>query len=190
MHWLYPGIATQKLGPNLVQASIKTMDYKRMAGGGSTSWSATWESCLYARLGKGDEAWAALQRTVDKFTTPRLMSLHPSLGPVDEKNCRTCYRPRAPGTTAEPSGTNEGKYPAGRKTSGTKKRTLTTQDGSMFQLDGNLGFAAATVEMLLHSHVRGEITILPALPHVWAQEGGAVEELHGRGHVLCGKLVS
>lgn len=59
----------------------------------------------------------------------------------------------------------------------THEGPTTSVTGGIYELDGNTGFTAGVVEMLLHSH-RGELHILPAVPSSWST---------GRFHGLVGQ---
>lgn len=52
---------------------------------------------------------------------------------------------------------------------------------STFQCDGNLGFTAGVVEMLVQSHDRGVVHLISAVPEECDESGGRVSGLVGRG---------
>ncbi|KAL4927233.1 glycoside hydrolase family 95 protein [Aspergillus undulatus] len=121
---LHPGTQFSPLtNTTLSSAAEKLLDKRLEDGSGSTGWSNAWFINQYARLGRGEDAWAQLEKW---------FSLYPL------------------------------------------RNLWNTDDGAMFQIDGNLGVTGGITEMLLQSHM-GIVHILPALP------GDSVPEGYARG---------
>ena len=160
-HWshLYPlhpgGTIDPLVEPALAAAARASLERRLRHGGGHTGWSAAWAVSLWARLGEGGLAHAALRHTLHEFTSPALLGLHPPLkgrGGSVAGRCVTCV--------GRSGGTGEG----------------------VFQLDANSGAAAGVAEMLLQSHsARCQVHLLPALPPTWTE--GAAHGLRARGAI-------
>lgn len=63
--------------PDLWRAAEVALDRRLAAGGGHTGWSRSWVACLYARLGRTDDAWRHLTHLITDFATDSLLDLHP-----------------------------------------------------------------------------------------------------------------
>ena len=130
---LYPGdMLSPDKTPDLWSAAEVSLQRRLAAGGGHTGWSRAWTACLFARLGRSEEAWDHLNHLLTDFATDTLLDLHP---------------PR------------------------------------IFQIEGNLGGAAAVIEMLLQSE-GGELHFLPAMPAAWP--AGRATGLRARGGFTVG----
>jgi alpha-L-fucosidase 2 len=75
---LFPG---EQFGPNChpeyFKAAEKSLELRMAANGGHTGWSRAWVACLFARLGRGDDAFNHLQHLITDFATDTLLDLHP-----------------------------------------------------------------------------------------------------------------
>eukprot|EP00903_Cladosiphon_okamuranus_P014186 g13181.t3 len=189
---LYPG---SQVSPGqdegVFEAAAATVQYKVDKGGGHTSWSRAWLVNLRARLFQGTEALGSLRGILRDQCVGSMFSLHPALTRSRGKGlaeCNGCYEFRE-----QKKLKSRKKKPPLRAESG-----LVTEDGAVFQIDGNLGFLAGVNEMLLHSRYRYpnsgeedssstqhshpdtiEIRLLPALPDDW--QAGAFRGLRTRG---------
>lgn len=68
--------------PALADACAETIRRRTEGLEVFVGWSEAWMACFYARLGRGNEALAHLERFLRECAFPNLMSLHPSLDDV------------------------------------------------------------------------------------------------------------
>ena len=68
---LYPGSALAS-NATLAGAAGALLDHRLASGSGSTGWSRAWAVALYARLGRGKDAWKHAQELVRVFPSPNL----------------------------------------------------------------------------------------------------------------------
>lgn len=194
VHWLYPGTLHHPVLGSAIDADVeynnralfsaagKFMQHKKQGGGGHTSWSASWEASLWARLGEAEHAYRALQRVQTRYMTSNLLSIHPPLEDMHRPGCITCYKERP---FRNNMGLQRQLKPAMENTAVnmlSRRREFETDETAKFQLDGNSGYTAAVVEMLVQSFTPNTLHLLPALPSEW-KAGGQVRGVRGRGHV-------
>jgi alpha-L-fucosidase 2 len=83
---LHPGNLIHKDDtPALAEACARFLERRVQHGSGNTSWSCAWLISLYARLGRGNEAYRFLISLLRDYSSPNLFSIHPPLaGAIDE----------------------------------------------------------------------------------------------------------
>lgn len=74
---LYPGTQITRNTPELLQAIEKTLERRLSFGGGHTGWSRAWLINLFARLGKGQEAYDNVRALLSRSTYCNLFDTHP-----------------------------------------------------------------------------------------------------------------
>jgi alpha-L-fucosidase 2 len=75
---LYPGDTLDpKRTPELWRAAEVSLERRLAAGGGHTGWSRAWTACLFAKLGRAEEAYEHLKHLILDFATDSMLDLHP-----------------------------------------------------------------------------------------------------------------
>ena len=75
---LFPGdMLDPERTPDLWRAAEVSLERRLAAGGAHTGWSRAWTACLFARLGRSDDAWEHMNHLVSDFATDTLLDLHP-----------------------------------------------------------------------------------------------------------------
>lgn len=153
---LYGVYPAQLFGPSKrvaqFAAARKSLEYRLQHSGAHTGWSCAWAACLFARFLDGDAVQENLHNLICNLSSVSLLDLHPNYYPATE----TENRADTPALFTQPE-----KNPP-----------------MIFQIDGNLGAAAAVCEALVQVR-EGEIHLLCAKAPLWRQ--GYV-----RGMVLTG----
>ncbi len=75
---LYPGDRFDpKTTPQWWRAAEVSLEKRLANEGGHTGWSRAWTACLYARLGRAEDAWQHLTHLITDFATDTMLDLHP-----------------------------------------------------------------------------------------------------------------
>jgi alpha-L-fucosidase 2 len=74
---LHPGKQITMQTPELMEAALKTIDYRLAHGGGHTGWSRAWIINFFARLHDGEKAYENLFELLNKSTLTNLFDVHP-----------------------------------------------------------------------------------------------------------------
>jgi alpha-L-fucosidase 2 len=143
---LFPGFEiTREENPELFEACRMAIEKRLVIGlEAQTGWSLAHMANVYARLGKGDEAYRCLSILAQSCVGDNLLTYH-----NDWRGQGLCV-------------------------------TLTFGRSAPFQIDANMGWTAAVLEMLLFSR-QGEIKVLPARPAQWPR--GFAQGMRCRGGI-------
>ena len=138
---VYPAsIFTPEKYTEQFKAARKSLDYRLAHAGGHTGWSRAWAACLFARFLDGAAVQENLHKLICEISSGTLLDLHPNYYPQSDHEKRT----DTPALFTKPV-----KNPP-----------------MIFQIDGNLGAAAALAEAL--AQYRGDaIYLLPAADKSW-----------------------
>ncbi|KAL2863208.1 glycoside hydrolase family 95 protein [Aspergillus lucknowensis] len=80
---LFPGSEmTPLVSSELADAAGVLLDHRLDSGGGSTGWSRVWAIALYARLYRGDDAWASVQTWAQTYLLANLWNSDAGEGSV------------------------------------------------------------------------------------------------------------
>lgn len=138
---VYPAsLFTPETRTEQFEAAKKSLAFRLENSGGHTGWSCAWSACLSARFLDGASVSSNLNKLITSLSSETLLDLHPNYYPQDEKSTRGDTPSLFTKPVADPP--------------------------MIFQIDGNLGAAAALAEALVQ--VRdGVIYLLPARDKSW-----------------------
>lgn len=156
LYGVYPSsLFTPEKRVKQFNAAKKSLQYRLANNSGYTGWSSAWSACLHARFLDSENVMANLKHLITKQSSATLLDLHPDFYPVEKK---------------------------GKPSDQPLLFTPPQADPPMiFQIDGNLGAAAAVIEALVQ--LRDGIIYLLAAAAKW--KNGKVKRLRVEGgHIL------